>query len=413
MKKKIIIAAVVIFFIIIILLNIKGKNGIVKKVKVQQVIKTDIVEKVNATGEVKPKKFVDLSSDISGRIVRIAVKEGDFVKKGQFLLKIDSTYNEWEVQRAKASLKDLQVQVKIQKANLEARKREYSRYKSLWKDKMISDEMYENKKLAYENALNTYQSYLHRIDESKASLKSAEEKIKKSIINSPIDGVVSSLKVEEGEVAIIGTMNNPGTVLMTIADLSVMEVEVEVDETDIINVSVGQEAEVSVDAFPDIKIKGKVSEVGSSALQKTGLQQSSDEAKTFKTVITLINPPKKIKPGLSASADIIVAKAKDVLTIPISAIVVRERKDKKGEGGKNNDEKKNNEKEGVFVYKNGIAKFTEIEKGITGDMDIEVKKGLSLKDKIIIGPFKILRLLNDGDKVKIIKTDKKKKFDFK
>jgi HlyD family secretion protein len=413
MKKKIIIAAVVIFFIIIILLNIKGKNGIVKKVKVQQVIKTDIVEKVNATGEVKPKKFVDLSSDISGRIVRIAVKEGDFVKKGQFLLKIDSTYNEWEVQRAKASLKDLQVQVKIQKANLEARKREYSRYKSLWKDKMISDEMYENKKLAYENALNTYQSYLHRIDESKASLKSAEEKIKKSIINSPIDGVVSSLKVEEGEVAIIGTMNNPGTVLMTIADLSVMEVEVEVDETDIINVSVGQEAEVSVDAFPDIKIKGKVSEVGSSALQKTGLQQSSDEAKTFKTVITLINPPKKIKPGLSASADIIVAKAKDVLTIPISAIVVREIKDKKGEGGKNNDEKKNNEKEGVFVYKNGIAKFTEIEKGITGDMDIEVKKGLSLKDKIIIGPFKILRLLNDGDKVKIIKTDKKKKFDFK
>ncbi len=411
MKKKIIIAGVIILFLIIIISNIKGKNGIVKKVKVRQVKKTDIVQKVNATGEVKPKKFVDLSSDISGRIVKIAVKEGEFVKKGQFLLKIDSTYNEWEVQRAKASLENLQVQLKIQKANLDARKREFHRYELLWKDKMISDEMYENKKLAYENALYTYQSYLHRIDESKASLKSAEEKIKKSIINSPIDGVVSSLKVEEGEVAIIGTMNNPGTVLMTIADLSVMEVEVEVDETDIINVRVGQEAEVSVDAFPDIKIKGKVSEVGSSALQKTGLQQSSDEAKTFKTVVTLINPPKKIKPGLSASTDIIVAKANSVLTIPISAIVVREFPDTKGENTKK--DKKNKEKEGVFIYKNGVAKFSEIKKGITGDMDIEVKKGLSLKDKIIIGPFKILRLLNDGDRVEIIKNRKKKNFDFK
>ncbi len=402
MKKKIIIAGILIFFLIIILMNIKGKGGIVRKVKVQEVKKMDLVQKVNATGEVKPRKYVDLSSDVSGRIVKIGVKEGDFVKKGQFLLKIDSTYNEWEMKRARANLKDLQVQASIQKLNLKAKEKDYKRYKELWENKMISDEMYENKKLAYENALHTYQAYLHRIDEARASLKSAEEKIKKSIINSPIDGIVSSLKVEEGEVAIIGTMNNPGTVLMTIADLSVMEVEVEVDETDIINVNVGQEADVSVDAFPDLIIKGKVSEVGSSALQKTGLQQSSDEAKTFKTVITLLNPPKKIKPGLSASADIIVAKAKDVLTVPISSIVIRERK----EG------KKKVEKEGVFVYKDGVAKFTEIKKGIMGDMDIEIKKGLSLKDKVIIGPFKTLRLLKDGDRVNIIKTGGKKKFDF-
>ncbi len=403
MKKKIIISGVVIFFLIIILFNIKKGNGIVRKVKVQKVKKTDLIQKVNATGEVKPKKYVDLSADVSGRIIRIGVKEGDFVKKGQFLLKIDSTYNEWEMKRAKANLENLQVQAKLQKLNLKVKKRDFERYKSLWKDKLISEELFENKKFEYENASHTYESFLRRIDEAKASLKSAEEKIKKSIISSPIDGIVSSLKVEEGEVAIIGTMNNPGTVLMTIADLSVMEVEVEVDETDIVNVSVGQEAEVSVDAFPDIKIKGKVSEVGSSALQKSGLQQSSNEARTFKTVITLIDPPKRIKPGLSASADIIVAKVKDALTVPISSIVIREVK----EG------KKKVEKEGVFVYKNGIAKFVPIEKGITGDMDIEIKKGLSLNDTIITGPFKTLRLLKDGDKVEKIKSRGKKKFDFK
>ncbi len=404
MKKKVFIGLIIFIVIIVILLNLKGNKGVLKGVKVQKVKKMELVEKVNASGEVKPKKFVDLSSDISGRIIKIAVKEGDFVKKGQFLLKIDSTYNEWEAQRAKANLEDLKVQLKIQELNLKSKEREFKRYEKLWKERLISQENFENVKLGYENALHTYQSYLHRIEEAKASFKSAQERIKKSVILSPIDGVVSSLNVEEGEVAIVGTMNNPGTVLMTVADLSVMEVEVEVDETDIIKVKVGQEAEVSVDAFPDLKIKGKVSEVGSSAIQKNSLQQSTDKAKTFKTVITLINPPKNIKPGLSASADIIINRAKNALSVPISSLVIREVE-------KN---KKKKEVEGVFLVKNGKAKFVEVKKGVTGDMNIEIKEGVKLGDQVIVGPFKVLRTLKDGDNVKIISSgEKKSKFKFK
>ena len=403
MKKKILIGAIILVILVVIFLNLKGNRGIVKKVKVQKVKRMLLVEKVNATGEVRPKKFVDLSSDISGRIIKIAVKEGDFVKKGQFLLKIDSTYNEWEAQRAKANLDDLKVQLKIQELNLKSKEREFKRYKSLWEEKLISQEQYENVKLGYENALHTYQSFVHRIEEAKASLKSAEERIKKSVILSPIDGVVSSLNVEEGEVAIVGTMNNPGTVLMTVADLSVMEVEVEVDETDIVKVKVGQEAEVNVDAFPDIKIKGKVSEVGSSAIQKNSLQQSSDQAKTFKTVITLVNPPKEIKPGLSASADIIINKRKDALSVPISSLVIREVKEKD----------KKVEREGLFIVKNGKAKFVIVKKGIMGDMNIEIKEGVKLGDEVVIGPFKVLRNLQDGDSVKIISSENNNKSKFK
>ncbi len=403
MKKKILIGAIILVILVVIFLNLKGNRGIVKRVKVQKVKRMLLVEKVNATGEVRPKKFVDLSSDISGRIIKIAVKEGDFVKKGQFLLKIDSTYNEWEAQRAKANLDDLKVQLKIQELNLKSKEREFKRYKSLWEEKLISQEQYENVKLGYENALHTYQSFVHRIEEAKASLKSAEERIKKSVILSPIDGVVSSLNVEEGEVAIVGTMNNPGTVLMTVADLSVMEVEVEVDETDIVKVKVGQEAEVNVDAFPDIKIKGKVSEVGSSAIQKNSLQQASDQAKTFKTVITLVNPPKEIKPGLSASADIIINKRKDALSVPISSLVIREVKEKN----------KKVEREGLFIVKNGKAKFVIVKKGIMGDMNIEIKEGVKLGDEVVIGPFKVLRNLQDGDSVKIISSENNNKSKFK
>ncbi len=403
MKKKILIGAILLVILMVIFLNLKGNRGIVKRVKVQKVKRMLLVEKVNATGEVRPKKFVDLSSDISGRIIKIAVKEGDFVKKGKFLLKIDSTYNEWEAQRAKANLDDLKVQLKIQELNLKSKEREFKRYKSLWEEKLISQEQYENVKLGYENAIHAYQSYLHRIEEAKASLKSAEERIKKSVILSPIDGVVSSLNVEEGEVAIVGTMNNPGTVLMTVADLSVMEVEVEIDETDIVKVKVGQEAEVNVDAFPDIKIKGKVSEVGSSAIQKNSLQQANDQAKTFKTVITLVNPPKEIKPGLSASADIIINKRKDALSVPISSLVIREVDEKN----------KKVEKEGLFVVKNGKAKFIIIKKGIMGDMNIEIKEGVKLGDEVVIGPFKVLRNLQDGDAVKIITSENNDKAKFK
>jgi HlyD family secretion protein len=212
---------------------------------------------------------------------------------------------------------------------------------------------------------------------------------------SPISGIVTSLQVEEGEVAIIGTMNNPGTVLLTIADLSVMEVEVEVDETDVVDVHLGQEANVRVDAYPDVIFKGKVTEVGSSALQKLTGGVSTQESKDFKVVITLEDPPYRLKPGLSASADIITAEIKGALAVPISALVVRETDEPDP-----NRPNANKEEEGIFITENGRAKFRPVTKGIMGGMMLEIKDGLQEGQEIVAGPYSALRELKDDVLVK-------------
>ncbi|MDH5743641.1 MAG: HlyD family efflux transporter periplasmic adaptor subunit, partial [Candidatus Aminicenantes bacterium] len=205
----------------------------------------------------------------------------------------------------------------------------------------------------------------------------------------PIDGVITSLRVEEGEVALVGTMNNPGTILMTIADLSVMEVEVEVDETDVIGVKMGQPADVRVDAFPDDSVKGKVTEIGSSALQKLTM---AEESKDFKVIITLEDPPENLKPGLSASADIITARKNNVLAIPISALVLMEK-----EGAE--------QEEGVYIVQESRVKFTPVQKGIMGELKIEITSGLEEGQDVVVGPYSALRQLKDD---MLIKAEEKK-----
>ncbi len=222
------------------------------------------------------------------------------------------------------------------------------------------------------------------------------DNLSKTTFSAPIDGIITSLRVEEGEVAIIGTMNNPGTVLMTIADLSIMEVEVEVDETDVVNVRLGQKAEVHVDALPDQTIAGQVTEVGSSALQKLGaVSSSTEESKDFKVVVTLDNPPSSLKPGLSASADIISAKKTGVLAIPISALVLQEKK------AQDKGRQEKNEEEGVFVVnKEGRVSFKPVRKGITGDLNIEIVSGLEEGQEVVVGPYSALRQLKEGTLIK-------------
>jgi HlyD family secretion protein len=190
-------------------------------------------------------------------------------------------------------------------------------------------------------------------------------------------------------------MNNPGTILMTIADLSIMEVEIDVDETDVVRVENGQQADVRVDAFPNLTIKGTVTEIGSSAVQK---MTTTEESKDFKVTITLVNPPKNLKPGLSASADIIAAEKTDVLAIPISALILRDKEESKE---KNGDE----QEEGVYVVENDRAKFYPVEKGIMGEMMIEIKSGLKVGQEIIVGPYSALRQLEDDI---LVKQEKRK-----
>ncbi len=393
-KKAIIIFCVIAFIAILIIFNLQSQREKSLKVTVDKVKKENLTSITSASGEVKPKKNVNISAHVAGRIVRIGVEEGQRVKENDFLLKLDSTQYEAMADRDRALISSYKADLIRAEATLKKDEKYYERQKKLYNEKLISEELLEAANAQYEISKAQHQAILFQIEQAQASLQSTLDTLSKTIYNSPIDGIITSLRVEEGEIAMIGTMNNPGTILMTIADLSVMEVEVEVDETDVIGVKIGHRAEVRVDALPDQTIKGKVTEIGSSALQQTTTAQ---ESKDFKVVITLENPPESLKPGLSASADIITAEKQDVLAVPISAIVLREKEE---ENNKNDEQE-----EGVYVVENSRVKFFPVEKGIMGEMMIEIISGLEEGQEIVVGPYSALRQLKDD---MLIKQEEKK-----
>ncbi len=393
-KKAIIIFGIIAFIAILIIFNLQSQREKSLKVTVEKVQKDNLTSITSASGEVKPKKNVNISAHVAGRIVRIGVEEGQRVHKDDFLLKLDSTQYEAMADRDRALISSYKADLIRAEATLKKDERYYERQKKLYDEKLISEELLEAANAQYEISKAQQQAILFQIEQAQASLQSTLDTLSKTVYNSPIDGIITSLRVEEGEIAMIGTMNNPGTILMTIADLSVMEVEVEVDETDVIGVKIGHRAEVRVDALPDQSIKGKVTEIGSSALQQTTTAQ---ESKDFKVVITLENPPESLKPGLSASADIITAEKQDVLAVPISAIVLREKEE---ENNKNDEQE-----EGVYVVENSRVKFFPVEKGIMGEMMIEIISGLEEGQEIVVGPYSALRQLKDD---MLIKQEEKK-----
>jgi HlyD family secretion protein len=409
-KKTVIILAIAVIVIILAVLAFGPKKDKGIKVTLEKVKRTDLTATVSASGEIKPKKNINISALIPGRIIKIGVKEGDVVKAGDFLLKLDSTQYEANADRDRAFIQSSQAELIKAQTTLEKNKSFFNRQKNLFDNGLISKEQLEGAKSQLDISDAGVRSINFQIQQAQASLKSTIDTLNKTTFSSPIDGVITSKRAEEGEMAITGTMNNPGTVLMTIADLSIMEVEVQVDETDVVGVQLGQTADIRVDAFPNQVIKGKVTEIGSSAIQKTTLAASSNtqESKDFKVVVTLENPSKLLKPGLSASADIIAAERKGVLAVPISALVLR---DKKAEAGAAVVSKKTGgEEEGVFVVNGDRAKFVPVKKGIMGELMIEITEGLTEGQEIVAGPYDALRQLKDDTLVKpdIKKDDVKK-----
>jgi HlyD family secretion protein len=327
------------------------------------------------------------------------------VKAGAFLLQLDATQYEANAERDRAFIQSSQAELIKAQTQLDKNKSFYDRQKNLYDNGLISKDQLEQAKSQLDISDAGARSIDFQIAQARASLKSTLDNLNKTEFLSPIDGVITSRPAEEGEMAIIGTMNNPGTVLMTIADLSVMEVEVQVDETDVVGVQLGQTANILVDAFPDQVIIGKVTEIGSSAIQKTTVAASSNtqESKDFKVKITLENPSKLLKPGLSASADIIAAQKKNVLAVPISALVLR---DKKAEAGAAPAAKRTgSEEEGVYAVSGDRAKFVPVKKGIMGELMIEITDGLTEGQEIVAGPYDALRQLKDDT---LIKPDVKK-----
>jgi HlyD family secretion protein len=375
------------------------------EVQVDKVKNQRLVSRVTASGKIEPKRKVDISASIPGKIIQLDLEEGDKVRKDDFLLQIDPIPFQAEVSNAKASLSGAKSELDSSMASLKQAEQTFRRKARMWDEKsgLISEDEYERSKTDYEVQQARVSSARHQVDQASARLERAQDDLNKTRVISPMTGVVVRKAVEQGEVAVIGTMNNPGTVLLTVADLSVMEAELEVDETDIGLLQLGQKATVTVDAFPGKKFNGEVTEIGNSPILKgTGTTQETTD---FKVTITLQKPEMNLRPGLTADGEIITAVRDKCVTVPIQALVVRDLGDKNP--ALKNKPKEEREKEGVFLMSQGKAEFREVKTGIMGDMDIEVVKGLNGGEQIVSGPYQTLRELNSGDLIEIKKEEEK------
>jgi len=390
-------------------------------VQVQKVGRQDLVSTVTASGEVKPRKYVNVSSNVSGRITHLLVKEGERVRRGQVLARIDSTRLEANTRQSEAGVQAQKADVQRAQADLEASKLAFERTERMHKDKLVADQQMEQAQADYRMKLANVESLKRRITQQEAALESVRDDLEKTVVVAPMDGAVTNLAKEEGEM-VIGAQSFSPTVIMTVADLSVMECEVMVDETDIRNLAIGQEAEIRIDALEGTKIKGEVTEIGSSAIPRGSTQggtpstaNTGNQAKDFKVKITLKDPPLNIRPGLNAAADITTSRKQKVIAVPIQAVVVRE-VNKQGKvvdpgavqasdaspapdaaGGR----KKAEEKDGVFLVQNGKVTFKAVKTGIVGETEIEITEGLSEGVEIVTGSYKTLRTLKDQASVKV------------
>jgi len=395
-KKILILAGVCAAILILIFVNMRTQREKTVRAVVDTVRRQDLTALISASGEIKPKKNVNISAHVPGRIIKIGVVEGEEVRAGDFLLQLDAAQYEANAERDRAYIRTFSAELIQAEARHRRDRNSLERQMQLFEEELISKEQMETARVQFEVSEAQLKSIHHQIAQAEASMKSTLDNLAKTTYSAPIDGIITSLRVEEGEVAVIGTMNNPGTVLLTIADLSVMQVEVDVDETDVVGVAVGQKADVRVDAFPETVFKGHVTEVGSSAVQRTAA--AVRESRDFKVVITLDDPPAKLKPGLSATADIIAAERANVPAVPISAVVIRdiESESERPEAG---------ETEGVYVVEDGRARLQPIVKGIMGGMMLEIISGLDEGTPFISGPYSVLRELKDGV---LIRAEEKK-----
>lgn len=434
-KKIIIGVGIVVFAAAIVGLNLWFKKEKGLAVTAEAIKTRDLEAIVSASGKIQPHRLVNISADTVGRVVNLAVDEGDRIKKGQALLQIDPYSLKARVNNQTASLKAAEVtleqmkqSIETSRVQLEQLRQTLKRQQDLWTRQLTTRETLEkaeNDVQAAESGLQEKEKVASaqnsRITQERASLDSAQYDLSKVHIESPIDGIVTKRNIQEGEMVMIGTMNNAGTVLLTLADMADIQAEVEVDETNMPHVTIGQKAKISIDAIPDKTFKGHVSEIGNSPLQATTAGSTSTQATTFKVVVKLDEEVPNIRPGFTCTADITTATRGAVTSVPIPAVAVREliydangqivkqpRADKNGrtiEPVASASELKpgqtRKETEGVFVVRAGRAEFTPIKMGIAGDKYFEVLSGLQVGDQVITGPFNSVRGMKDGDLVKI------------
>ena len=413
--------------------------------------KQNLSSVVSASGEIKPKTYVNIGANAFGKIIRLSVKEGDRVKKGQLLAQLENVQSSADVSATRASLQGAetdfiaadaalrtsQADLNRAKSDADHARLDWERAQGLYKDALIAKQDYDTKKAAWESAeaglaqaqarvaqaIAQKDSADKHISQNRANLTRVSDVLQKTTYEAPYDGVITNLPVREGETVVMGIQNAPGSTLMTLADMSVITAEVKVDETDIVNVRMGQSADVTIDAIPRKIFHGTVSEIGDNAIvRSTGLSTSqatstSEEAKDFKVVVTLTDPPPDLRPGLSTTAKITTATRSDVVSIPIQALTVRTKADLVPKDSANTgvqaaapveSAKAKEEIQGVFVIRHKKAEFVPVDTGISGTTDIEVTKGVQAGDEVITGSYKVLRTLKPGTSVKIDNTEPKK-----
>ncbi len=410
-KVKIIVgAAVVLGLGAILAFSLSGRDRNLARVTTAKVEKVDLLAKVTANGKIQARRKVDLSALVMGQIVNLAVKEGDHVKRGQLLLQIDKAQLAAAAQGREASLAAMRHDLDAAKANAAQAKLDYQRAKGNYDAHILSEAEYQKAKSMLDTAEATLAATEQRMNQASADLLGSRDSLSKTTVTAPIDGIVTALPVKEGEVTVIGTMNNPGTQLLTISDMGEVEAVMMVDETSVPQVKIGQSASLSIDAYPGRTFPGLVTEVGSSPIPKNdpdllSLTQGS-EAINFKVKIRVEKPPETIRPGFSVTAEIETGRQSAATAIPIQALVVRDvpKKNDKGPRASGRPETE----EGVYVVKDGKLDFVKVETGLAGELMIELKKGPALGAEIVTGPFKVLRQVKEGDKVVIEKESDKK-----
>jgi HlyD family secretion protein len=374
--------------------NIKYQRKKTVAVRLQTVENRDLVSRVSASGTIETTRKVDVSASTSGKVIQLPVREGDMVEAGQLLFRIDPTPTQTLVAQIQASMRSAKANITVAEATRQQAKIEYERQKALLERNVVAEDVVQRAKSAYEVEVARTSATKEEITRLEAQLNNARHDLTKVNVHADISGIVTKLNIHEGENAFVGTFNNPGTVLMTVSNLNQMEAWVEVDETDVIDLRVGQPAVVMVDAYPDTIFNGIIDRIGNSPIAGT-----NQTAVNFEVVIHLTDTIPNVRPGLSCVADIITGTRQNVLSIPIQALTVREPEDdQKNDNGEDDPStrRRNRAHEGVFIIENERAFFRHVTTGLTGERHFEILSGLDAGHDIITGPFETLRTIKDS-----------------
>ncbi len=414
MKKKVLIGVVVLAVIVAMAVGaLNRQGGDVVEVRTETVTTRDLVAIVSATGHIEPKTSVDITTDVAGRIIQLPIEEGQDVREGDLLLQIDPAQFQADVNRARAALSQAQAAEAQQSAAYVQAQRDADRFTAL-RDRgtdYVTETEVEQAVTNAEVQKRLWEAADHQVAQARATLEQAQDRLAKTTIRAPMDGRVTRLNVERGETAVVGTMNNPGSLLLTVADLTVMEAVIEVDETDIPEIAIGDSASVEIDAFPNRRFAGVVNKIGNSSIVPISptAQGTGNQAIDFEVRITLNEPPSTIRPDLSATADVVVATRRGVVAVPITSLTLMDADEVEPlpnetlpDSARSNG---NRDIEGVFVVEGDIVHFRPVEIGIAGENYFEVLSGIEPGTVVVSGSFQAVRDLTDGARIRVEATD--------